>query len=277
MPNSIILNSLKQSFALIWKNKLLFVLLFILQIVFIILFSSLSVVYLTKMLGNAKTISDYISQLQLDDAAIASNILQQKSILGDDPLTISRNLDAIIRNFRLYLFYTFILLVFSVSAFWAITIRLIHQYNFKHLIDIFKRNFVILILYLGLIFWFFSLIADISFIGSTVKSELMTKFLPFLIFSLILLYFMFISLSLSHNINLRNIFQETLRIGIKKIHYVVGVYFINLIFFLLPLTLLAYFIERNAVILFLSLILIIFSFIFGKIFMINVVQKLENL
>ena len=103
-----------------------------------------------------------------------------------------------------------------------------------------------------------------------------TKYVPFLIFSIVLAYFMFISLALIIKTELKNIVQATLKIGIKKIHYILSVYFVNIFLFGASIILLYYLLEKNLFVLLLSLILMIFSFVFGRILMISVVEKIDK-
>ena len=112
MSKKIILGSLKESIALIWKNKSFFVFLFTLQVIFFIAFSLISYNYISKMVESQKAIEDYLSQQNLDEDAVTENILQQKGILGDDPLSISRNFNDTVKNFRIYLIYIFILFLY---------------------------------------------------------------------------------------------------------------------------------------------------------------------
>ena len=86
MPiKNIIFNSLKETFVLSWKNKWIFVLIFLLQIIFFAVFSLVSITYQTRILENAKAISDYISGLSMTDVSAAQDILNQKNVLGNDP------------------------------------------------------------------------------------------------------------------------------------------------------------------------------------------------
>ena len=64
---------------------------------------------------------------------------------------------------------------------------------------------------------------------------------------------MFISISLINHIELKNIVQKTLSIGIRKIHYVLSAYLINLFLLGTSIILLYYFIEKNSFILLLSI------------------------
>jgi len=276
MPKNIILNSLKESFSLIWKNKSLFFLLIILQIIFLAAFFYVNLAYQVKILENVKSISDYLSQQKLDDVSVAASIQQQKNILGEDPLLISRNFNDIRKNFRLYLIYIFLLFTFFISISWAITGKLVYKINFVATAKNFLKNFIASLAYLGLIFLFFFSLLNIPLSGVAAESsKLLTKYIPFLIFSIVLVYFMFISISLMHNTRLKNIVQKTLMIGIKKAHYILAVYLVNIFLFFAALSIFYYFIEGNFFILLLSILLMVFSFVFGRIFMIKVVEKLD--
>lgn len=292
MPKkNILLGSLKESLTKIWQNKFLFVLLFIFQIIFFVIFSAISLNYQTKILERAKAISDYVSQQQLDEASASSNILQKKGVFGDDPLSIGRNLNDIKRNFRIYLIFTFILLVIFMSLSWAITACIASKKTYekkissgmrvgkslihKPLAKIFFKNIAILLIYLGMIFSFFFSLLNISVIDAAAEgAKIFMKYVPFLIFSMALAYFMFISISLSQNTPLKNIMQKTLSIGVRKCHYVLAAYAINISLFMMSSFLLYSSIEANFFVLILSLMLLVFSFVFGRMFLVGVVEKL---
>ena len=276
MPKNIILNSLKESFAAIWKNKSLFLLLLILQVAFFSAFLFLSQAYLIKILENAKAISDYMSRQKLDDVSVASGILQQKDILGDDPLSISRNFSEMAGNLRTYLIYVFILLAIMASINWTLPNKLIHKSGLRQLFKLFLKNLAVVSLYLAFIFSFFFSLFSISITEAAAQSsKLLAKYVPFLIFSIVLIYFMFVSLSLLSNTELKNIVQRTLAIGIKRMHYIFAAYSINMLLLAIPLILLYYLAENSFIVLLLSLSLAISSFVFGRIFMISVVKKLN--
>lgn len=182
------------------------------------------------------------------------------------------------KNFRIYLIYLFILLVIFTSLSWSITNKLIYKKNFLHTKKNFFSNLVVLFFYLLLIFLFFFSLFNITITEVVTDStKILTKYIPFLILSLILVYFMFVSLSLLYHTNLKSIVQKTLVVGIKKFHYIFAVCFINIFLFGIYTFFLIYFIEKNLFFLLLSMLMIIFSFIFGRIFLANVVEKLKDL
>lgn len=274
---NIIINSLKESLLLVWKNKLFFLYLFMIEILFIAMFFYVSSIYIPRILENSKAMSDYMGQQKFDDITIASNILQQKNILGEDPLAISRNFNEIVRNFRIYFAYLFVLLVAFLSLSWSLTNRMMHKISFNQIKKVFFRIFAVLLSYLGLVFAFFFSLLNVSITEAAYDtSKIFAKYILFLIFAPILAYLMYVSLSLSLNTGLKDIVQRTFGIGIRKIHYILAVYFINLILFIVPIALLSFFINKEGyfLIVFISIILMIFSFVFGRILLINVINKL---
>lgn len=277
MPSkNIILESLKNSLVSIWKNKSLFAFLFALQIIFFTIFSFVNYHYQTKMVESSQAIYEYLNELKFDEASITNDILQQKSILGDDPLMIGRNFNDILKNFRIYMAYVFSLLIAFLSISWALTNKFIGKINFRQLANILLRNFIILLFYLGLIFLFLFSLLNISIMQLTTESSpFFAKFVIFIMVSIILSYFMLVSLSLAGKTGLKDIVQKTLAVGVKKAHYILVVYSINIMLLSFSLFLLFYFLEKNTLILFLSIILILFGFVFGRIFTISVVDKLD--
>lgn len=276
MAQNIIFNSLKDSLYSIRRNKSLFILLCVMQIIFLISFFYITSIYIPRIYESSKKIIDYLQQQKIDESSVDINILKQKNILGDDPLSISRNFNDAVKNFRFYLLYTFILLTFSISLFWGITTKLTHGHNIRRMIKVTRKIFVIAFFYLGLIFLFFFSITNISFFSVAEGAQrILIKYLSFLLLSPTLIYFMYVSIALSNKNELKNIVQRTLYFGIKDVHYVLSVYFVNLCLLAISIASIIYFVE-NFYFLMLSLVFLVLILIFGRIFMINVVDRLGD-
>ena len=208
---------------------------------------------------------------------MTQNILQGKNILGDDPLSISRNSNQIVKNFRILLAYIFVVLIFFMSVNWMVTNRLVCKNQLKQSSRDYFKILVVLFFYLGLIFLFFFSLFNISFTEAAAQgTKIIGKYLLFLLVSIVLFYFMFISLSLLAKVDIKNIVQKTLTIGVRKIHYMATVYLINIILLVLSIFMFIYFIEINFFIVLMAMILFVFSFVFGRIFISNVVEKLDS-
>ena len=242
----IIINSLKESLIAIWRNKLLFALLFIFQILFFISLSSISYRYVPIIVEKEQAIEDYFSNLKLDEESVAAGILQRKSVLGDDPLSISRNFNELVRNFKIYSFNVFVLLVFFLSISWGLAHKFLSKINFGNSIKVISKILAVLLVYLGAIFLFFFSLLDISFMELAEQNfKLLIKYAVFLFFSVIMAYFMLISIALLGKIRLKEIVQKTLVVGIKKIHYVLPVFFINIMLLIASSALLFYFSRKT--------------------------------
>ena len=273
---NILINSLKESFIAIWRNKLLFALLFAFQIVFFTALSSISYRYVPIMVEKEQAIEDYFSSLKLDEESVAASILQRKSVLGDDPLSISRNFNELVRNFKIYSFNVFVLLIFFLSVSWGLTHKFLSKSSFRNPIIGILKIFAVLLVYLGAIYLFFLSLLDVSFVQLAGENfKLLIKYVVFLFFSAVMAYFMLISIALLGTIGLREIVQKTLAVGIKKMHYILPVFFVNILLLMVSSALLFYFIEKNLLGLLLSIALLVSSFVFGRIFSIRVIERLS--
>lgn len=272
----IIISSFLKSFGDIWKNKSMFLLLFILQVLFLYALFSTSVKYQTRILNDTQAISDYLSRQNLDEFSIAQNVMQQKEILGEDPLIISRHFSSIARNFRIYLAVMFMLFAVFLSLAWSLSCSLTRKIGFSQLKRLFARNLAAAMVCLALIFLFFYSLFSIP-VGQADDTGIFAKYVPFLAAAPILAYFMLVSLSLPPAVSLREALQKTLGIGIKKAHYVLSAFFICIILTAVPIALLYYFFEQSLAILVFALAAMVFSLVFGRIFMANVAEKLADL
>ena len=277
MHSKIIKESLKESFLAISNKKKLFLLIFILQIVFFFLIAAISINYFTKIIENSKNILDYSEKLNLDSAKMQLDVLQQKNFLGEDPLLISRNYDKLIKNFGIFLFYIFIsfslvngFLWYCASNIHAKKLFLIKN-SFRYLL---KFLVVSIFLFLISILFFYSLL-EITFSGFLNANP--KTFIPLLLLTAILLYFIYISIPLINSFKLKELPKKAFFIGTKRVFIVLISYLITLISIALSLFLVFYFLELSGLLLFISLILMIFVFVFNKVYFSIVIKKLSRL
>lgn len=276
MAKNIVFSSIKEAFSSIRRNKRVFIVLFSLQVIFFILFLVISYVYQARIIGSAMAITDYLSRQNLDDASVTSSMLLEKGVLGDDPLMISRSFNEIISNFRIYLALIFFLTVAFACFAWSATHKIVDGTGMKKTSKNFFKIFVVSLFYLGLIFGFFFSLVNFSFMEIAAEGQkLIVKYAVFMAASTALVYFMLISLSLAGRAELDNIVQKTLSIGIRKAHYVLSIYLIGLFMLIASALLLYYFMEKSMLLLLVSMCLMVFVFVFQRIFMVNVVKKLD--
>ena len=243
---SVLLGSLKETLFRIWKNRGIFFVLLVLQIIFFSWLSMVNFNYQIRILEDSKAITDYLSKLRLDEASMASDVLAQKNLLGDDPLMISRHFNEIKKNFAKLMIYVFVLLVIFTTVSWAFSFQIMRGTDFRHMPIVMFRIFVILLAYLGAIFLFFYALFSIPMSDLLLQSSgLLTKLVPVLLVTVILAYFMIVSLSLSQKYRLSEIPQKTIVIGLKKINYILSAHLINFSVIILPFLGLIYFREGN--------------------------------
>ena len=283
MPkNNAIKESLQESFQIIKKNKKAFLLLFILQAAFISLISLINISYQTKMLQSTQAIIEYLDELKFDQTSVGLDILEKKSPLGPDPLLISRNFNSILYNLKFLIFYSLAAFILLNGFIWFLTGNLVSKnpFNLKKM-KIFFKSFFIYIIKFGLIALISSFLIYL-FGYSTLKSFLNplsaqnANFMPLLLITLAILYFIYIAFPLLYNAKLKNILKHLFKIGIKKAHIVLSAYLIIILAISLFSLLFFYLIEKNLFLLLASTAFIVLILVWARIFLILVVEKLSN-
>jgi len=275
---NIILNSLKETFSIIKVNRKMFVFIFILQLIFLSLILHVNILYFPPVVDSIKEVIEYMDEQKFDDTTIGLEILQQKNILGPDPLLISRNYKNILSNMRFLTLYSMLIFIIINGSIWFLSSSLLEKKLFS-LKDSWN-SILKYILKFGLITFIFSALIYL-FSNSIIKKYFIIdqsqnfNFYPILIISLILLYFVYISFSLLYKTHLKNILKNLIIIGIKKAHVILSAYIIIIISFIVIASLSLYLIERNLFLLFISLIFLILAVILSRIFLIRVVDKLS--
>ena len=139
---------------------------------------------------------------------------------------------------------------------------------------ILKFFLVSIILFLVLFMLLYSLV-EISF--NDFLSANPKNFVPLLVISIIAIYFVYISIPLINTIKLKGLVKEALFIGTKKFIFIFISYLMILMSIVLSSFLVFYFLESNWVLLFISLVLLIFVFAWSKIYFSILVRKLSSL
>jgi len=106
------------------------------------------------------------------------------------------------------------------------------------------------------------------------------NFIPLLLISLTLFYFIYITIPLINRIKLNkkeitNLVKTAFSLGIKK--SLILSYFVIAILTTISLLLIFYFIELNLILLFFSLILFLLIFVWSKIYFAIVIKKLSSI
>ncbi|MBW2980832.1 hypothetical protein KY360_05440 [Candidatus Woesearchaeota archaeon] len=272
--SNLITTSLKQSFKLVKKHKRIVLGLLILQIIFLSLMIGLQMHYQMKAFEVAEVVMEYLDQQDLSDIEVAKNIVTGSNILGDDPLMIYRNYRKIAGFMvRLSIYSLVVYLVFG-SLNWALTDQLIYGKNKKRFLAYIGKFCLLAMGFLALIF----LLAYSSLkgvIGGLILETLTSGNFVYLILGLALLYFMFISFALISRIKFKEILRKALMLGAKKAHIILLVYLINLVIIVLLVRLVHFLSTKSIFLLSLALLLLLFSIVWTRIFLVLVVDKLK--
>lgn len=258
--------SFKQSFNIIKERKKIFLTLFFLQLLFFSSIFFINLHYMPRIIEKSTLVFDYISKQNPED---------KDNMLGDDPLMISRNYKAIQSYLKPLIIFCFLSFVLINGLIWYLCNKLVFSkklFDKKELLKYYSRFFVISLV---------SFILIINFLYSSFKG-LFTfsydqigsfNFAAFL-FTLFLVYFLFISYSSILKFSLKNSLKKSFQVGLRKIHLFFIAYLIIFILIFSLFILINMLLEKNLFLLTLVLILFITAFVWSKIFLISLVKTL---
>jgi hypothetical protein len=287
MSSKIISTSIKESFLAISKNKKIFALVFVLQILFFLSILGVSSYYTSKILESTEDIIDYTETLNLNIEQAKFEILQQKNPLGEDPLSISRNYDEMKKNSLFLLFSIFVIFVIINGLIWYLASNFQEKnkkvFSIKNIITYLSKFFIIALILSSSLFIFVYNFLNISF--SSFLSTKPMNFVPLIIIAIITIYFSYIAIPLLNKKGqkkksyeqFKKFIKNVLSIGTKKFIPIIISYFIILSLIALPLVLIFYSIELNLMLLFIEIILLLCIFVWSKIFFAIVVKKLSSI
>ncbi len=274
MKKNIILKSLKETFSLIRKHKLLILVLFLLQILFFSVLTFTQINYQVAIATNLQSMSQSLDNLALDDETIAQKISEKGDIL--DISGIYASYDKIMETLRILIIVSFLIFAVMNGINWAFTDNLIKKKSIKQFFTYLWKFILLALLYGVVILTLLFLFIRTAFMGlETGDNPVFIALL--LILGLVAFYFMFISFALIGKANLKDIFKKTFKIGIKKAHVILLAYMMNLAVIVLFFYLLYLIIEVNFVLFFIVTLLFFFIFVLTRIFFILVVDKLRKL
>jgi|TARA_Y100000310_G_scaffold341477_1_gene440737 hypothetical protein len=270
---NIILNSLKESTLLVKTNKKTFSLILILQLLFFLFIGMANAFYQPIILQHAMNIIEYMESLNLNADAAGIEMLKEKIPLGDDPLLISRNYNAILKNVAFLSISIFAIFALLNGLIWHFSSNMGNKniFSIKNILAYLSR-FVIASLILSFFFYLLAYNALKVFFSSFLSVEPM-NFIPLLIIAVIAIYFVYIAIPILDKIKIKNLIKKTLLIGTKRFFAVLASYLIILISIVLLSLLLFYSIEKNLFLALVSLVLLILAFAWSKVFISIVITK----
>lgn len=275
----IVISSLKESFLLIKKNKRIFLLIFVLQILFFSLVIMANAYYMPQILQSTQDVIDYAESLDINPQNVNIGILQQKNPLGDDPLRISRNYDLIMKNSIILLILIFLIFVVINGLVWYFASNISEKgkrlFSSKNLLSYLLWFFVVALVLSAFLYIFAYSLVNIAF--SSYLSVKPINFVPLLLITAIAVYYIYISIPILDKIKLRSLAKSSFSTGTKNFIPIISSYLIILILIIACLFLIFYLIELNLFLLLIAVLLCIFVFAWSKIYFAVVVKKLSGL
>ncbi|MBI2134536.1 hypothetical protein HYU09_00965 [Candidatus Woesearchaeota archaeon] len=274
-----IISSLKESFLIIKKNKRIFLLVFILQVLFISFVIAANAYYVPRILQSIQDAIGYAEALNINPEAGDIGILQQKSPLGEDPLLISRNYSLIIKNSISLLVLIFLIFAVVNGLAWYFASNIAEKrkklFSLKGIFPYMLKFFIMSVFLSFFIYLLAYNLVNIAFSGYLSVKPM--DFIPLLLIVVMAIYFIHISVPILDKIRLKETPKKIIRLGAKKFVPVIISYLIILIFIMASLFLIFYFIELNLFLLLASVLLSIFVFAWSKIFFAVIIRKLSGL
>lgn len=274
----IVIISSKESFLLIKKNKMVFLLIFVLQILFFSLVIMANAYYMPQILQSTKNAIDYAEALNINPQAANIDILQKKNPLGDDPLLISRNYNEIIKNSLFLLLSVFAIFALIDGLVWYLASNIGKSkklFSLKDVLSYLLGFFIVALVSSAFLYIFAYNLVNIAF--SSFLSVKPVDFILLLLVAATAIYFTYIAIPILSKIKLRNLAKSSFSIGTKNFIPVIMSYLIILILMIASLFLIFYLIELNLFLLLIAVLLSIFVFAWAKIYFSVVIKKLSGL
>ncbi|MFH1052830.1 MAG: hypothetical protein V1740_00260 [Candidatus Woesearchaeota archaeon] len=273
MKNNIIFSSIRSSAGLLLKNKSMFALLFIIQFLFITFFIATQTIIQPKIISLGIDMIDYMENLENEPVDLGKDF---QGIFGKDPLLLYRNSKEIGILLLQNILITLALFLILVNSAWVLSLKIIKSVSWKkslkNFFNFIKVSFIFLLPY-SIIVYFYVKDSILKSVEKDLNLQLTTLFI--LILTFLVWYFIMISYSLVH-LPLKEMLRKTFLIGIRKAHIILLTYFISLaaiilVFFVMFLTL-----EINFFLFMVLAIVFIKVYNLSRIFIIDVVNSLEQ-
>ena len=269
-----IANSIKTSFKLIRKHKLLFAGLVFIQLVFVSVLFSVQNYYWVRIMEDGVNVLDYMQEQKLDEEGLGESILFQKNVMGDDPLMVYRRVKNMTKNFIFDILATMCLFIIFSGISWSLTDHFINKKSYKHFVAFYYKFFVVSLAYLiGLLVFLFLLMR--SMIG---EDQLSFSGASYIVVGVMLLVvaLMVVSFALVSQSKFKDIFRNSIKV-IKKSYLVI---LVTLLINSVVIGILSYLVylvlELNIVLLLVTIVLLLSAIVLARLFFLIVIDKLYD-
>ncbi len=273
---NIIIGSIKESFSLIKKHKKIVLNLLIIQVFFVGIMIFLQTFYQMQAFDAAQEVMDYLGAQDLSDLTVAKNIATGQSLLGDDPLVIYRGMMEVRRIMIHLIAYSVLAYLILGSISWALTDQLINKKIIK---NVWKYSLKFMPVAFGLIL--LAIVLTYSGFRGIMASVLLEAegsawSYVYIFAAILLIYLMFVSFAMISKARYKVLLKESFDIAWRKSHIIVLTGVMNVAVILLVTLLVHLLSTMNMALLSLALIVLIFSFVWARIFFVLVVDNLKN-
>lgn len=259
-----ILNYFKKTFKLIKEKKTLFTAILLLQLVFFFCFISIQAFYWPKIMDGTLATMDYLNGIELNEESLSDNLMSNQNLLGEDPIIMYRTLKTVTLNIFLVCVLSILSFIIFEGLLWNLTDSLKNKKNIKQFLAYFgKFSFVSGIHVLLLcIFFFFCIRAVVFFTG------ILQAVIIYMIFALILIitFFAFCSYALLQKYKIREIVPKTFITIKHNLLFVLKCFLLSILIISAFFSLMLLSQELNFILIFISVILFVFGFVFCRIF-----------
>jgi len=221
-----------------------------------------------KIMDSATIIIDTLDKQQLTDEDVAKNFLQQGDLIQDS-FELYNASQEVIKNVGVLVAISMIIYILLGGLLWALTDQLINKKKLNQFF-IYIGRFAAITIVNSLIVFVILMQA-----GSGLKEELSFNYF-WLVLIVIPFYFIFISYALASKLKLKDLAKQTFLIGIKKAHYILLVYFINIVILCLLGLIMYLLLERTILLLTIAMILFILCYTWTRLFLAVVVESIRN-
>ncbi|MBW2989127.1 hypothetical protein KY358_02285 [Candidatus Woesearchaeota archaeon] len=254
-----IISSFKKACSLIRKNRCRISIIFVLQVMF---FVSLAVILYTTLnpaMAHARNAMEYYERINISEEPDMFNYL------GDDPLYAYDNYNDMLRFLRLMAFLSITAFIIIGGLLWALTHDIVSRKSLAQFIA-YIINFSILTISFLLLAY---LLAFKSLKSSLISMSLSSLELAgALIIIITLIYFLVICYSLIGKRKLKGILKASFSLGIFKGRCIISAFLAGFMTIALFSYIAYLLIEHNMLCLMAALVLLIFAFVFIRLFLI---------
>ncbi|MBU1004696.1 MAG: hypothetical protein KJ561_02600 [Nanoarchaeota archaeon] len=218
-------------------------------------------------MDNAKMAVEYYDSINMTETSGTFGYL------GEDPLSVYNSYNKMMYYLKYLALFAILSILLISSIIWPLSSSLIENKSKHQIIDYLFKFIIINLISLLLIYVLIFQKLKASIITMEIS---MLPFISSLFALLIILYFTFIALSIISKKTPKDILKTTFRLGILKANYILLIYLINIITIALFSMLVYLTIELNILLLAITVIFWVFSFVFARLFLIVSIDELDK-